>query len=100
MAPLVIAQRLPVLWLEAFGLAKAGAPRESERMVSEKIAATVEGSLAAGVEFNRLWWETSVAMMTGRHPPSAVSGGKRLAHAALAPAARTVRSNVRRLSRR
>lgn len=99
LAPLVIAQRLPVIWLEAWGLGRGGGQPETTRMVHEKLAATMEGTVAMSLEWQKLAVETSLALISGRAAPSPVSGGQRLTKAALAPAARRVRLNVRRLSR-
>ncbi len=97
-APLVIAQRLPLLWLEAVGLSRAP-QRESQRMVTEKLAAAVEGSIAVQVELQRIWWQSSMAVMRGMAPPGPVSASQRVTRAALAPAAKRVKSNMRRLSK-
>jgi hypothetical protein len=96
LAPVVMAQRVPLLWLELFGMSTG--PRESERMVQEKMAAVAEGAMAMHVEMQRLWWQSSLAMWQGVRPPSLMQSGSRLAHAALKPAAKRVKSNVRRLS--
>jgi hypothetical protein len=96
LAPVVMAQRVPLLWLELFGI-RTG-QRESERMVQEKMAAVAEGAIAMQVEMQRLWWQSSLAMWQGARPPGLMQSGSRLAHAALKPAARRVKSNVRRLS--
>ncbi len=97
MAPLVIAQRAPLLWLEMMGLGTG--PRESERMVQEKVAAVAEGMMAMNVEMQRIWWQSSIAMVQGLKPPSAMQTGQRLVNAALRPAAKRVRSNVKRLAK-
>jgi hypothetical protein len=96
MAPLVVAQRAPLLWLEMVGLSTG--PRESERMVKEKFAAAAEGAMAVQVEMQRLWWTSALAIWQGASPPTLMQSGARLADAALRPAARRVKSNVRRLS--
>lgn len=98
MAPLVVAQRLPLLWLEMSGLKRGSG--EGQRMVTEKMAAVVEGTMAAHVELQRLWWESALAPLRGSLPPGPVAGSRRLAQAALRPAAKRVRHNVKRLSRR
>jgi hypothetical protein len=98
LAPLVVAQRTPLLWLEMFGL--GGGSRETERMVHEKLAAVAEGSVAVQIEMQRIWWQSSLALWQGVRPPTMMQSGKRLADAALQPAARRVKSNVKRLSTR
>jgi hypothetical protein len=50
------------------------------------------------LEMQRLWWQSSVALISGARPPSFTQSGVRLAEAGLRPAAKRVRSNVRRLS--
>jgi hypothetical protein len=97
-APLVIAQRMPLLWLEAVGLSRTP-QRESQRMVTEKMAAVFEGSVAVQVELQRIWWQSSLAVMRGMAPPGPMSASRRVTAAALAPAARRVKSNMRRLAR-
>jgi hypothetical protein len=99
LAPLVVAQRLPLLWLESVGLSASG-KRESERMVAEKMAATVEGVIAAHIEMQRIFWQSGVAMMRGAQPAGPLTAGMRLTQAALEPAARRVRGNAKRLSRK
>lgn len=96
LAPLVIVQRTPLLWLEMFGM--GGGSRETERMVEEKFAAAAEGALAVQVEMQRLWWQSTLAVWQGVQPPTLMQSGKRIADAALKPAARRVRSNARRLA--
>jgi hypothetical protein len=95
LTPLVIAQRLPVLWMEAVGLSP-GRP-ESGRMVAEKVAAVSEGLVAANLEMHKLWWQSVLALSQGMRPPGPISMTHRVTSAALQPAARRVRSNVRRL---
>jgi len=96
LAPLVVAQRAPLLWLEMFGL--GGGSRETERMVEEKFAAVAEGAIAVQVEMHSIWWQSALAIWQGAHPPTMMQSGRRLANAALKPAARRVKSNVKRLS--
>jgi hypothetical protein len=45
-----------------------------------------------------IWWQSALAMWQGAHPPTMMQSGRRLANAALKPAARRVKSNVKRLS--
>lgn len=97
LAPLVVMQRLPVLWSEAM-LPHNGRP-ESERMVREKISAAVEGSMAAQIEIQQIWMQAALGMMAGNRPPSAASSTARLARAALRPSAKRVRANARRLAK-
>jgi hypothetical protein len=99
LAPLVVAQRLPLLWLEAAGL-KSSDSGEGQRMVAEKFAAVFEGAVAAQVEMHRIMWQSGVAMMQGARPTGPFSATARVTRAALEPAARRVRGNARRLSRK
>jgi hypothetical protein len=98
LSPLVVAQRLPLLWLEAAGLSQ-GRP-ESKRMVAEKVAAITEGMAAAQVEMHSLWWQSVLALSRGLRPPGPLTATARVTNAALGPAAKRVRSNVRRLKKR
>ena len=96
LAPLVVAQRAPLLWLEMIGL--GGGSRETERMVEEKFAAASEGVIALQVEMQSIWWQSTLAMWQGIRPPSLMQTSTRLTNAALRPAARRVKSNARRLA--
>ncbi len=98
LSPLVVAQRLPLLWLEAAGLSQ-GRP-ESGRMVTEKVAAIAEGMAAAQIEMHSIWWQSVLAMSRGARPLGPFAATARVTQAALTPAARRVRSNVRRLKKR
>ncbi len=98
LASLVIAQRMPLLWLESLGLAPAGR-KESERMVTEKIDAVSQGVVAAQVEMIRTSIQVSTAFASGRSPAAAIlRGTQRVARAAMAPGEKKIRSNIRRLS--
>ena len=96
LAPLVVAQRAPLLWLEMLGLGNGS--RETERMVEEKIAAATEGALAVQVEMQSIWWQSTLAIWQGIRPPSLIQTGTRLTNAAFKPAARRVKSNAKRLA--
>lgn len=98
LAPLVVMQRLPVIWTEAF-LPYGGRP-ESRRMVDEKMAAVLEGVVAAQVEVQLIMIQSAIGAMSGIRPPGPVTTTARLAQAALRPSAKRVKANVRRLSRR
>jgi hypothetical protein len=69
--------------------------REGTRMVTEKAEATSAGLLAAGLEWNRLWWRAS---LTGSLVPAVA--WLDLIRAASRPARVTARGNARRLTRR
>lgn len=83
----IIARRLPVIW---GGLLNptASAHAEMTRMVVEKQMAFAEACMAVQVELFR--------MMLAPWTPASTD---RLAQAALAPAARRVKANLRRLRR-
>lgn len=96
LAPLVVAQRMPLLWLEMCGL--GGGTRETERMVEEKFAAATEGAIAVQAEMQSIWWQSTLAMWQGIRPPTLMQASTRLTEAGLRPAARCVKSNAKRLS--
>jgi hypothetical protein len=101
LAPVVIAQRLPRLWWEAFGGNPFG-PRETDVMLSEKMDAIQKGAAAAQRQFVLMGLESGAAMLRGQPVDAAriamgLSG--RVIEAALQPAARKVSANMKRLSR-
>jgi hypothetical protein len=101
LSPLVVAERLPLLWWEAMGGNSLG-PRESHRMVSEKLEATQHGMIAAHQEWASSGLRGALALMRGNPLEAAhILGGasSRIASAALSPAARKVKANVKRLSK-
>jgi hypothetical protein len=101
LAPLVVAERLPLLWWEAMG-GNARGPRESHRMVNEKIEAAQHGMVAAQQEWLTSGMQSALALMQGNpvHAAHILNGASsRIASAALQPAARKVKANVKRLSK-
>lgn len=100
LSPLVVTARLPIVWFEAMN----PDPRrrsETNRMVVEKVVAMQEGIVASQLALGAAMAEASVAMMFGLTPkgtPKAVV--HRMINAGLAPAARRVRANHRRLGKR
>ncbi|MGL4437871.1 MAG: hypothetical protein ACRCUE_01225 [Bosea sp. (in: a-proteobacteria)] len=96
LAPLVVAQRTPLLWLEMCGLGDGS--RETERMFEEKFAAAAEGAVAMQAEMQSIWWQSTLAMWQGIRPPSLMQAGTRLTEAGLRPAARRVKLNAKRLA--
>lgn len=87
--------RLPMF---AFASLTSFAQRQAEatRMIDEKAAALVEGTLMAGMEMVRL----AGAAATGRMRPDQLATAPiAIAAAGLKPAFRTVRANARRLNR-
>jgi hypothetical protein len=95
LAPLVMAFRM------AHGQRPNASGRaESERMVSEKIAATHEGVVMAAAELARINIEFALTLMGGdAHGASRVArrAPTRIASAAARPGVRRVRRNARRL---
>ena len=98
LAPMVALMRLPLMATEAQG--GAGLRTETNRAVSEKMAAAAEGMMSAQISVMqsalRFWPE----IFSGR-TPSLLSGVaiERSVQAALKPASRAVKANFKRLSR-
>jgi len=93
----VIARRMPTLWMLPF-LPTMGAQAETLRMIAEKQAAAAEGllsaSFTAAMQGQQLWFKA----MTGTLKASDVAQAHQRVHrAALVPASKRVRANVRRL---
>ncbi|MGD0642092.1 MAG: hypothetical protein ABSC22_15195 [Roseiarcus sp.] len=70
--------------------------REAQRMVHEKLAATIEGFVAAQIAWGSFL--VSAAFGGVRTAEDAAHGLADVAEAALAPAHRAVRANARRLT--
>jgi hypothetical protein len=98
LAPMVIWARLPILWYEALN-PDPSRRSETNRMVVEKIAAAQEGMLAANLAVAQATFDAGFAMMAGSSPARETrKAAERIMQAGLAPAARRVRANARRLS--
>jgi hypothetical protein len=98
MASQVVGHRLPLLWMESLGLGRSGRP-ESERMVTEKMEALVEGMLGAQMEMMSACMAMGTAVLFGKSPERAArKGANRVLRAATRPAERKMRSNVKRLT--
>lgn len=99
-SPYVMAQRWPLLLREAFDPVPS---RRSETMLAmtEKVVAMQIGLFHAHQELMLSMVRTSASIMSGRSPigPMAATG-PRMAQAALRPAAKRVKANMRRLSRK
>lgn len=99
LAPSVAAMRMPMLMLEAGDMNPWRV--ETARAVSEKVAAAMEGAVAAQLSLawsaSRFWPE----LLSGR-TPAILSGAamEDALHAALKPSGRRVKTNYNRLSRR
>lgn len=100
LSPLVVAARMPILWYEALN-PDPSARNETNRMVAEKVAAAQEGLLAAQVLFGKAVAENTAAIFFGRVPRATARGtAEAMVNASLAPAARRVKANARRLAKR
>jgi hypothetical protein len=99
LSPFVVASRLPILFYEALN----PDPRrrnETNRMVAEKWAAAQEGALAAQVALGHAMVENMAAFAFGQVPKSTPrKTAQAMVHAGLAPAARRVRANAKRLAK-
>jgi hypothetical protein len=83
----IVARRMPVIWWGLWS-PTASSQREMARMVIEKLMAFLEACAAVQGEILRM-------MLAPMTPAS----GDRLIEAAIAPAAKRVKANVRRLRR-
>jgi hypothetical protein len=100
LAPFVVAARMPILWYEALNPDPASRD-ETNRMVVEKLAAAQEGLVAAQAAFGQAAAESAAAMMFGRLPRNTPrSTAQAMVQASLAPAARRVKANAKRLGKR
>jgi hypothetical protein len=93
----VIARRMPTLWMLPF-LPTMGAQAETLRMIAEKQAVAAEGlmfaSFTAAIRGQQLWFKA----MTGTLTASDVAHAhRRVQRAALAPAGKRLKANVKRL---
>lgn len=97
LSPLVMAARLPIIFYETLN-PDPSRRNETNRMVSEKLAAAHEGMLGAHVALTMAATESFAAMAFGRIPKAtARSTAQAMVNAGLAPSARRVRANVKRL---
>jgi hypothetical protein len=97
-APSVVAARLPRLWWEAMGGNPFG-PRESERMVTEKLMAFHEGWF--GMQVEALKAAVTIGGAVSRLEPvlaASMQAAHQIVSAGLDPSARRVRRNARRLT--
>ena len=89
-AAVTVSHRLPIL-------ASGNGQDEAIRMVSEKIEATMRGSLDAAVVAGTLFGQAATGQLAAHKLPE---GFLMVGQAALAPAYSKVRANARRLSQR
>ncbi len=100
LSPFVIASRLPILARESLNPNPARRC-ETNRMVVEKMAAMQEGIVAAHIALGAAVAENMAALAFGQTPRATprVTADAML-RAGLAPAARRVRANAKRLAKR
>lgn len=100
LSPFVIASRMPILFYEALN-PDPSRRNETNRMVAEKMAAAQEGMLAAQIALGHAVAENMAAFAFGQTPKATP---RKTAHAmmnaGLGPAARRVKANAKRLSKR
>ncbi len=100
LSPFVMASRMPILWYESFN-PDPGRRTETNRMVMEKLSAAQEGLLGAQVALGHAMAENVAAMVFGRIPNATPHNtANAMMHASLAPAARQVKANAKRLRQR
>lgn len=99
LAPWVVAMRWPGLMAGLSGPSPRQR-RENRRMVDEKIAAAQAGGMAAGRTLATLAFQAAAAGWAPWTLPRLARAQRAVLEAALAPAARTVGANAKRLSRR
>lgn len=100
LTPFVIAQRLPQLWFEALH-PNPMVNDESRLAVTEKVEAFSQGMMASHAAAMNAPFAMALDMMRGRSPISAaLSAQDKITKAATKPIEKTLRHNMRRLSRR
>jgi hypothetical protein len=92
-AAMTIAFRLPIFAHAAMG--DATARRETEKALSEKLAAITETGTVATLAAASLWWEMALTPLTYRGTSEALA---RATRKTLRPISRATRANRRRLS--
>jgi hypothetical protein len=100
LSPFVVMTRMPILFYESLN-PDPSRRNETNRMVAEKMAAAQEGMLAAQVAFGRAVAENMAALAFGQTMQSTPrKTASAMFHAGLAPAARRVKANAKRLGKR
>ncbi|WP_293868548.1 hypothetical protein [uncultured Alsobacter sp.] len=94
-AGVTIAARAPLLYS---GARTASDAAEAQRMVFEKVEATIESNVAASMAMMTLWTRMAVGGVRG--PTALAHGLADVASAAALPVRKRVRANARRLVRR
>jgi hypothetical protein len=99
LAPMVMAARMPILWYEALN-PDTSKRNETNRMVSEKLAAAQEGWVAAQAAFGQAIINNMTSVLLGQVPRETPrSTAAAMMHAGLKPTARRLRANAKRLTR-
>jgi hypothetical protein len=100
LSPFVMMSRLPILFAEALN-PDPSRRNETNRMLAEKWAAVQEGALAAQMALGQAVVENMAAAAFGQVPKSTPRmTADDMMRAGLAPAARRVKANAKRLSKR
>jgi uncharacterized protein (DUF924 family) len=100
LSPLVVAARMPILWYEALN-PDPSRRNETNRMVAEKFTAAHEGILGAQMALSKAFAETAAAFAFGQVPRATPRNtAQAMMHASLAPAAKQVKANAKRLGKR
>jgi hypothetical protein len=100
LSPFVMASRMPILWAESLN-PNPGSRSETNRMMAEKMAAVQEGALAAQTTLGQAMLETWAALAFGQVPKTTPRNtADAMMQAGLAPAARRVKANAKRLGKR
>ena len=97
LSPFVVASRLPTLFTEALNPDPTKRV-ETNRMVAEKVAAFQDGVLGAQLAFGAAFIENATALAFGKLPAATAKDmASSMVRAGLAPAARMVKANAKRL---
>jgi hypothetical protein len=100
LSPFVVASRLPTLFTEALN-PDPTKRIETNRMVNEKVTAFQDGILGAQLAFGTAFMENATALAFGRLPAAnAKDMASSMMSASLAPAARLVKANAKRLRKK
>jgi hypothetical protein len=100
LSPFVVASRLPTIFTEALN-PDPSKRIETNRMVAEKLSALQEGIIGAQLAFGAAFIENATAFAFGKLPAAnANDQASSVMNAGLAPAARLVKANAKRLRKR
>lgn len=99
LSPFVMMSRMPILFYEQMN-PDPSRRIETNRMVAEKLAAAQEGVLAAQVALGKAMMENVAALTFGQPLKSTPRNtADAMVRASLAPAARRVKANAKRLAK-